>query len=106
MLALFAFSLFVPRLLSNAIAVVVPVPDRATECGLPDASSAICRLALRAPAAVGANLTLIVQLAPAANVAGLSAQVVLCEKSPVFVPARPMLAIDRAAVPVFMTFTV
>jgi len=47
-----------------------------------------------------------VQLAPAANVAGLSAQVVLCEKSPVFVPARPMLAIDRAAVPVFMTFTV
>jgi len=39
--ALFALSLFVPRLRSNAIADVLPVPESATERGLPAASSVI-----------------------------------------------------------------
>ena len=65
----------------------------------------ICTLALRAPAEVGANLTLIVQLAPPARVVGASGQVAVCEKSPAFVPATPTLLIDRGAVPVFVTVT-
>jgi hypothetical protein len=44
-----------------------PVPDRGTICGLADALSEIDTEALRAPAAVGVNVTLIVQLPPAAT---------------------------------------
>ena len=46
----------------------VPVPDSAMVCGLPLASSVTVMLPLRAPVAVGVNVTLIVQLAPAARV--------------------------------------
>jgi hypothetical protein len=44
-----------------------PVPVKATVCGLPLALSAIVRVPLRAPAAVGVKVTLIAQLAPAAT---------------------------------------
>jgi hypothetical protein len=47
---------------------VTPVPLNATVCGLPVALSAIFNVAVRAPFALGVNSTLIVQLAPAANV--------------------------------------
>jgi hypothetical protein len=47
---------------------VTPVPLSATICGLPVALSAMFNVAVRAPAACGVNITLIVQLAPAANV--------------------------------------
>ena len=46
---------------------VVPVPLRETVCGLPAALSVTLRAALREPLAVGLNVTLIVQLAPAAS---------------------------------------
>ena len=46
---------------------VVPVPVRFTVCGLPVALSVILTEAVRLPAAVGVNLTLIRQLAPAAT---------------------------------------
>jgi hypothetical protein len=49
-------------------AAAVPVPVRATVCGLPAALSATAREALRAPVAEGVKVTLMVQLAPAANV--------------------------------------
>jgi hypothetical protein len=52
----------------------VPVSD--TERGLPVPSSVIVTAALREPVAVGVNVTLIVQLAAAASVAGLSGHVV------------------------------
>jgi hypothetical protein len=45
----------------------VPVPLRATNCGLVGSESATLRVADRIEAAVGANLTPIVQLAPAAR---------------------------------------
>jgi hypothetical protein len=43
----------------------VPVPEKATECGLPAASSVIVTIADRAPAAVGVKVPVIVQFAPA-----------------------------------------
>jgi hypothetical protein len=42
----------------------VPVPERVTVCGLPVALSLIIREPLRAPLAVGAKVTLAVQLCP------------------------------------------
>ena len=45
----------------------VPVPERATPCGLPVALSVIVTDAFLAPRAAGVNVTLIVQLAPAAK---------------------------------------
>ena len=44
-----------------------PVPDRGTVWGLPDALSKTDTKALRAPAAVGVNVTLMVQLPPDAT---------------------------------------
>src|SRR5439155_1159085 len=55
-----------------------PVPDGLAVCGLPDASSLICTLALRAPLAAGVNVTEIAQLALAASVAGLAGQSLVC----------------------------
>ena len=46
---------------------VVPIPLRLTFCGLPAALSLTLNAALRVPLAVGLNLTLMLQLAPAAN---------------------------------------
>ena len=46
---------------------VVPMPLSGTCCGLPAALSVTLRAALRVPFAVGLNVTLIVQLAPAAR---------------------------------------
>jgi hypothetical protein len=46
---------------------VVPDPVRLTFCGLPAALSVMLSAAVRVPDAVGLNLTLMVQLAAAAN---------------------------------------
>ena len=46
----------------------LPVPDKATLCGLPGASSVKFRVPVRAPFWVGVKLTLTKQLAPAASV--------------------------------------
>ena len=46
---------------------VVPTPLRITFCGLPAPLSVTLSDALRAPVAAGVKVTLIVQLAPAAN---------------------------------------
>jgi len=72
--------------------VATPVPDSATVCGLPAALSVMVTDATRLPAAVGLNVTLIVQLAPPAT---LAPHVFVCEKSPAFVPAIAMLVIDN-----------
>src|SRR5712692_8903875 len=45
----------------------VPVPIKLITCGLPPASSVMVMAPARVPRAVGARLTLIVQLAPAAT---------------------------------------
>jgi hypothetical protein len=54
------------RLVTDNLAVV-PIPLRGTNWGLPLALSVTLREALRAPVAVGLKVTLIVQLAAAAN---------------------------------------
>jgi hypothetical protein len=55
--------LFDVRLTAGA----VPVPERLTVCGLPAALSEMLTDAVRVPVAVGLNVTLIVQLPPAAT---------------------------------------
>src|SRR5438045_5396535 len=77
-----------------------PVPERATACGLPGASSVNDNVPLRAPFLVGVKVTLTAQFAPAATVAPQ----VLFEmwKSPLAV----MLEIFSVAVPVLVRVTV
>ena len=61
----------------------LPVPVTATDRGLPPPSSLKSSDAARAPVAVGLNVTLTVQLAPAPKVLP---QVLVIEKSPAFAP--------------------
>ena len=77
---------------------VVPVPVRATVCGLPVALSVTVIAPVRAPAAVGVKITEIVQLAAGATDAP---QVLVWLKSPLGV----MLAMVRVAVPVLVSVT-
>src|SRR5690242_14091143 len=75
-----------------------PVPARDTTCGLPPLLL-IVRLPLREPEVPGLNVTVTVQLAPAAR---LAPQLLVSEKSPLAeMPVRP-----RAALPVLVTLTV
>src|SRR5579862_3303457 len=80
-----------------------PVPLTPTCCGLPAALSVTLTVALRAPVVVGLNVTLMVQLAPAASEL---AQVLACAKSPGSVPAIVMLMPVIAIVPTFLNVTV
>src|SRR5579862_3862437 len=81
---------------------VLPVPVRATDCGLPVALSATEIDAVRVPTAVGANRTLIVQFPPAVTA---RSQVLDSEKSPAFAPVIVMLEIDNVALPVLNKVT-
>jgi len=74
------------------------VPARLTVCGLPLALSVTPSDALRVPAAVGANVTLIVQPPPAVT---LLPQVFVWAKSPGFVPPMAMPDMLKEALPVF-----
>src|SRR5437879_13237832 len=86
---------------------VTPVPVSDTDCGLPAASSVMVTVAVRALAAVGVNVRLRRQLAPATTVAPF-VQVVpaAMAKSPGFEPARAMLVMLRVAVPLLVRVTV
>ena len=88
---------------------LVPVPVNGTVCGLPLALSVMVSVPMRAPVAVGVNVTLIVQVfdpAVAGNVAGLIGQA----DAPVLVSAKSpdaaMEMIVRGPVPVFVSVTV
>ena len=91
--------------LAAAIEKSVPVPTRLRLCGVPGASSATVTEAVRLPVAAGVKITLMVQLAFAANVALVAGQLFFCEKSPLFVPPIPMLEIVSGALPVFVRLT-
>jgi hypothetical protein len=84
----------------------VPVPVSGTVCVGGVALSVMVKVPVRAPAAVGVNVTLITQFAPAASVAGLIGQavapVLVCAKS----PNAAMELIVRGPVPVFVSVTV
>lgn len=72
----------------------VPVPVKLTFCGLPPPLSLTETVADRAPVAAGVNVTLMKQLAPDAT---LLPQVVVCLKSPGFVPVIETLRLLTAA---------
>ena len=67
-----------------------PVPLRLAVCGLLAALSVTVSIALRAPAAVGVNVTSMEQLAPAARVVP---QLFVWAKSPLLVPVIEILEI-------------
>ena len=75
------------------------VPDKGTLCGLPLALSVTSTEPEREPVAVGWNLTVIVQLLPAATELP---HVLVCEKSAGFVPLIEMLVILNAVLAVFV----
>jgi hypothetical protein len=93
------------RLRLTAGAATTPLPLSATAWGLPLALSAIEMLALRLPVALGVKVALMLQLAPAARVLGLSGHVLLELKSPGLVPPRLMLLMVSGAVPVLVKVT-
>lgn len=78
-----------------------PFPDKLTVCG-PGALSVIATLAVRLPVAVGLQVTLILQLAPAAT---LLPQVFFSVKSPGLTPVKAMFAIVMGALPVLVSVT-
>src|SRR2546427_3476062 len=80
-----------------------PVPVRLAACGLPLALSATLNVALLVPLAVGVKVTLIVHWAPAATEVP---QLLVCPKSPLFVPLMAMLVMSSAAVPLLERVTV
>jgi hypothetical protein len=81
-----------------------PVPVNGTVCGLPPALSVTVSVPARAPRAVGANVTLIVQVFAAGaggNVAGGIGQLFVCAKS----PEAAMELMVNAPVPVLVSVT-
>ena len=66
----------------------IPVPVRLAVCGLFVALSVTVRVPVRVPPAVGVNVTLMVQVSPAAT---LAPQLFVCPKSPLLVPVNVML---------------
>src|SRR3989442_1299544 len=92
---------------AKVTAGTMPVPASDTDCGLLAASSVMVTVAVRALAAVGVNVRLRRQLAPATTVAPF-VQVVpaAMAKSPGFKPARAMLVMLRVAVPLLVRVTV
>jgi len=85
-----------------AVAAAVPVPVRLTVCGLPATLSEMLTDAVRVPAAVGLNVTLIVQLPPPATELP---QVFVSAKSAVLVPVMLMLVMLKLVFPVLLRVT-
>ena len=85
---------------------MTPVPLRLAVWGLPAALSATLSVPLRAPVAVGVNVTLIVQLVLAARVEGLKGQLLVWAKSPLLVPVIEMLLMVSAELPLLVRVTV
>jgi hypothetical protein len=80
----------------------LPVPVKLTVCGLPKALSVMLTEAVRLPVAVGAKVTLILQLPPAGTELP---QLLDSLKSPAFVPVTAMPVMVKAAVPVLLRVT-
>jgi hypothetical protein len=83
--------------------VDVPVPVSVAVCGLLASLSATLNVAVTSPAAVGLNVTLIVQLAPAASVAP---HALVCAKEDADAPARVTTMFFTVAVLLFFSVTV
>jgi hypothetical protein len=87
----------------TAGAVLAPVPESVTVCGLPLALSLIWNEAVAEPAAAGVKTTLKAQLVPAATDVP---QLLVCVKSPGLVPVNAALVMLNAALPVLLKVTV
>src|ERR1700722_9258969 len=91
------------RLVAERLTVVlppvVPVPVRVTRCGLPPALSVIVIVPVWVPVAVGVNVTLIVQFAPAVTEVP---QVLVSE----YCALGAMLVMPSVPLPVFLSVTV
>jgi hypothetical protein len=74
----------------------MPVPPRLTVCGLPVALSVMEIVPVSAPSAVGVNVTLMAQFAPAAR---LEPQLLVCAK----LALAEMLVMLKLAVPPFVS---
>ena len=85
------------------VPVDVPFPVRLAVCGLPGASSVTMSEAVRVPDALGVNVTLIVQLAPAAR---LTPQVFVWAKLLLLVPPIVIALRVKEALPVLVIVTV
>ena len=83
--------------------VFVPVPEMATLCGELAALSVMVTEAVRAAVAVGVNLTLMAQLAPAATVVP---HVLDWLKSPLLVPVTAMEVMESGVLPALVSVTV
>ena len=83
--------------LAAAVDAATPEPVRLTVWGLPVALSVTVTAAVLVPDAVGLNVTLIVQVAPAATEAP---HVLLWAKSPLLVPVTATLVMLTVALPV------
>jgi hypothetical protein len=81
-------------MLNGALAV----PLRLIDCGESGALSAMLTVAVRVPAACGANITVTVQCEAALT---LVPHVFVCAKSPGFGPPNVTREISKVAVPVF-----
>src|SRR5436309_543626 len=84
--------------LAAGVGAAVPAPESVTLCGLPAALSVMVTAPVRGPVAVGVNVRVMAQFAPAARDAP---QVLVCAKSPV--AAMPVMV--RAALTVFASAT-
>src|SRR3954447_1282442 len=85
------------------IAGAVPVPARATLCGLSEALSLIWTVAVRVPVVVGEKRTEMEQVAFGPRVEGLAGQSLVQLKSEAFAPVSPIPLIVSGAAPVFLT---
>src|SRR5437588_466361 len=91
---------------ANPTTGAVPFTLSVMICGLPPALSATDSVPVRAPEAVGVKVTLIVQVPPAAKVAGLAGQALAYMLSlPDALPISNELIV-KAAAPVFVSVTV
>jgi hypothetical protein len=81
----------------------IPVPLRDTDCGLPAALSEMLSTAVRVPDAVGLNVTLMLQLAPAAKEVP---HVSVWAKSPGSVPLMAIPMMVRLLMPTLVKVTV
>jgi len=86
----------------NVTGGLTPVPLSAIACGELPASSVMRMAASNTPATVGAKCPCMLQLAPAAK---LAPQLFANTNEDAFGPVTAMLAIDNAAVPVFVNVT-
>src|SRR5579871_674017 len=84
----------------------MPVPVNATVCGLPTPLSRIVTVAERAPVRVGWNVTVIVQLDPAASPVPPIGQLLVWVNRAGFAPPSAMPLMINGTVPVLVSVTV